>query len=184
MRKLISTVIFSFFHFFILSFFTLQLKAENFTLGADISWCTEMEARGQKIYNYLGEEREATALMKEMGMNAVRLRVWVDPAEHGNYCNAADVLVKALRAKELGMDVMIDFHYSDWWADPAKQNIPKAWEKHKYKQLCADVAEHTKSVLTLLKDNGVQPKWVQVGNETSNGCEGGVPGCFGDCTSG
>ena len=169
MRKLISTVIFSFFHFFILSFFTLQLKAENFTLGADISWCTEMEARGQKIYNYLGEEREATALMKEMGMNAVRLRVWVDPAEHGNYCNAADVLVKALRVKDLGMDVMIDFHYSDWWADPAKQNIPKAWEKHKYKQLCADVAEHTKSVLTLLKDNGVQPKWVQVGNETSNG---------------
>ena len=169
MRKLISTVIFSFFHFFILSFFTLQLKAENFTLGADISWCTEMEARGQKIYNYLGEEREATALMKEMGMDAVRLRVWVDPAEHGNYCNAADVLIKALRAKDLGMDVMIDFHYSDWWADPAKQNIPKAWEKHKYKQLCADVAEHTKSVLTLLKDNGVQPKWVQVGNETSNG---------------
>ena len=73
----------------------------DFTLGADISWCTEMEARGRKVYNYIGEEREATALMKEMGMDAVRLRVWVDPAEHGNYCNAADVLVKALRAKEL-----------------------------------------------------------------------------------
>jgi len=141
----------------------------DFTLGADISWYTEMEARGQKVYNYLGEEREATALMKEMGMDAVRLRVWVNPTEHGNYCNADDVLAKALRAKALGMDVMIDFHYSDWWADPAKQNIPKAWEKHKYKQLCADVAEHTKTVLTLLKDNGVMPKWVQVGNETSNG---------------
>jgi arabinogalactan endo-1,4-beta-galactosidase len=158
----------------LISLVTLLLTAvyswgDDFTLGADISWCTEMEARGQKVYNYLGEEREATALMKEMGMDAVRLRVWVDPSEHGNYCNADDVLAKALRAKALGMDVMIDFHYSDWWADPAKQNIPKAWEKHKYKQLCADVAEHTKSVLTLLKDNGVTPKWVQVGNETSNG---------------
>ena len=167
MRKLISAFILLF--TLNSSLFTIQLRADDFTLGADISWCTEMEARGQKIYNYLGEEREATALMKEMGMNAVRLRVWVDPADHGNYCNAADVLVKALRAKDMGMDIMIDFHYSDWWADPGKQNIPKAWEKHKYKQLCADVAEHTRSVLTLLKDNGVQPKWVQVGNETSNG---------------
>ena len=148
---------------------TVCSSGEDFTFGADISWCTEMEAKGQKVYNRLGEERETTALMAEIGMDAVRLRVWVDPAEHGNYCNAADVLVKAQRAKALGMDVMIDFHYSDWWADPAKQNIPKAWEKHKYKQLCADVAEHTKSVLTLLKDNGITPKWVQVGNETSNG---------------
>ncbi len=141
--------------------------ADDFALGADISWCTQMEAHGQKVYNYLGEERETTELMKELGMDAIRLRVWVNP--QGNYCNAADVLVKAQRAKALGMDIMIDFHYSDGWADPEKQFIPKAWEGHKYKQLCKDVAEHTTSVLTLLKDNGITPKWVQVGNETTNG---------------
>ena len=144
-------------------------NAADFTLGADISWATEMESRGHKLYNYKGEERETTALMKEMGLNAIRLRVWVDPAEHGNWCTKEDVLKKALRAKEQGMDVMIDFHYSDWWADPAKQNIPAAWAKHKYKQLLVDVANHTKEVLTMLKDNGITVKWVQVGNETSNG---------------
>lgn len=152
-----------------LAMFTLSSHADDFALGADISWATEMESRGQKVYNYNGEEREATALMKEMGLSAIRLRVWVNPSEHANWCNKEDVLVKALRAKELGMDVMIDFHYSDWWADPGKQNIPAAWAKHKYKQLLMDVAEHTKEVLNLLKDNGVTPRWVQVGNETSNG---------------
>lgn len=152
-----------------LSVTTMITRAADFTLGADISWCTEMESKGSTLYNYKGEAREATALMKEMGLTAVRLRVWVDPQEHGNWCNKEDVLTKALRAKEQGMDIMIDFHYSDWWADPAKQNIPAAWAKHKYKQLLTDVATHTKEVLTLLKDNGVQVKWVQVGNETSNG---------------
>lgn len=141
----------------------------DFTLGADISWLTEMESKGNKLYNYNGEERETTALMKEMGLNAVRLRVWVNPSEHGNWCNKEDLLVKAKRANDLGMSVMVDFHYSDWWADPAKQNIPAEWAKHKYKQLLVDVAEHTKEVLNLLKENGITPKWVQVGNETSNG---------------
>lgn len=155
--------------FTLLSSLTAFSQQTPFCLGADISWCTEMEQRGNKLYNYQGEEREATALMKEMGINAIRLRVWVDPSAHGNWCDKNDVLVKALRAKNLGMDVMIDFHYSDWWADPAKQNIPKAWEKHKYKQMLKDLADHTREVLTLLKDNGVTPKWVQVGNETSRG---------------
>jgi len=148
---------------------SLAALADDFTLGADISWCTEMEQKGQKVYNYLGEEREATALMKEMGLSGVRLRVWVDPKEHGGWCGKEDVLKKALRAKELGMDVMVDFHYSDWWADPGKQNIPAAWAKHKYKQVLTDIAQHTTEVLQLLKDNGVEPRWVQVGNETSNG---------------
>ena len=143
--------------------------AQDFALGADISWITELESKGQKWYNWKGEESECTALMQELGMNAVRLRVWVNPAKHDNWCNKEDVLVKALRAKKLGMDVMIDFHYSDWWCDPAKQNIPEAWEKHSYKQMLNDLKSHTVEVLTLLKENGVAPKWVQVGNETSNG---------------
>ena len=152
-----------------LAFLSLTAFAQDFYLGADISWETEMESKGQKLYNWKGEERECTALMKEMGMNAVRLRVWVDPSDHGNWCNKEDLLAKAKRAKELGMDVMVDFHYSDWWADPGKQNIPKAWEKLSFKKMCTALATHTNEVLTLLKDNGISPKWVQVGNETSNG---------------
>lgn len=140
-----------------------------FWLGADTGWDSEMAAAGHKFYNWQGEERECTALMKEMGLNAIRIRVWVDPSKHGNWCNSADVLQKALRAKQQGMEVMIDFHYSDWWADPSKQNIPAAWAKHSYKQMLKDLAAHTRDVLTLLLQNGVSPRWVQVGNETSNG---------------
>ena len=144
--------------------------AQDFAIGADIGWNTEMESKGMKWYNWAGEERtECTALMKELGMNAVRIRVWVNPEKHGNWCSKEDVLEKAKRAKALGMDVMIDFHYSDWWADPAKQNIPAAWEKFSFKKMQKALADHTVEVLTLLKDNGITPKWVQVGNETTNG---------------
>lgn len=152
-----------------LAFLSLTSFAQDFYLGADISWKTELESKGRKLYNWKGEERECTALMKEMGMNAIRLRVWVDPSEHENWCNKEDLLAKAKRAKELGMEVMVDFHYSDWWADPGKQNIPKAWEGHSFEEMKQDVRNHTVDVLTLLKKNNIEPRWVQVGNETANG---------------
>ncbi|MDO4171711.1 MAG: glycosyl hydrolase 53 family protein [Prevotellaceae bacterium] len=167
MRRFIRKTIFC----TVLSLFipSMQATADDFTFGADISWATEMEHKGERLYNYQGEERDAFTLMKEMGLSAVRLRVWVNPERHGGWCNKEDVLTKARRAQALGMDVMIDFHYSDWWADPAKQNIPAAWAKHKYKQMLIDVANHTTEVLSLLKDNGINVKWVQVGNETTYG---------------
>lgn len=139
----------------------------TFWLGADISGTTELEARGTKLFNAKGEERENTALMKELGLNAVRLRVWVNPK--AGFCSKEDVLVMALRAKVLGMAVMIDFHYSDWWADPAQQNIPEAWKDLNYKQMKKALAKHTRETLKLLKDNGIDVRWVQVGNETTNG---------------
>ena len=139
----------------------------TFWLGADISGTTELEARGTKLFNAKGEERENTALMKELGLNAVRLRVWVNPK--AGFCSKEDVLVMALRAKALGMAVMIDFHYSDWWADPAQQNIPEAWKDLNYKQMKKALAKHTCETLKLLKDNGIDVRWVQVGNETTNG---------------
>ena len=146
-----------------------ETEVVDFYKGADISWVTELESKGHKFYNANGDERECTALMKEYGMNAIRLRVWVDPKEHGNWCNKEDVLVKAKRAKALGMEVMVDFHYSDWWADPAKQNIPASWKGHSYEEMKNDLANHTKEVLQFLKNNGITPKWVQLGNETTNG---------------
>lgn len=165
MNRAILTLIAS----FMLVFTNAQNANNTFWLGADTGWDSEMASKGKKLYNWQGEERECTALMKEMGLNAIRIRVWVDPSKHGNWCGKEDVLQKALRAKAQGMEIMIDFHYSDWWADPAKQNIPAAWEKHGYKQMLKDVAEHTHDILAMLRDNGVTPRWVQVGNETSNG---------------
>lgn len=139
----------------------------TFWLGADISGTTQLESNGEKLYNSKGEIRENTALMKELGLNAVRLRVWVNP--RGGWSGAEDVLEMAKRAKYYDMAVMIDFHYSDWWADPGKQHIPAAWQYMSYDEMKNALAEHTEDVLSLLKKNGIDVKWVQVGNETTNG---------------
>ena len=142
-------------------------QQESFWLGADISGTTELEAHGKQLYNAAGESRENTQLMKELGLNAIRLRVWVNPKS--GFCRPDDVLLMASRAKALGMEVMIDFHYSDWWADPGQQNIPAAWKDMTYEEMRQALAEHTRNTLLLLKTNGIDVKWVQVGNETTNG---------------
>lgn len=139
----------------------------DFVKGADISWITEMEASGRKFYDASGKEMDCFALMKSLGMNSIRLRVWVNPAS--NYNNTADVVVKALRAKNLGMRIMIDFHYSDDWADPSKQTKPKAWQNLDLEGLKSAIGMHTTEVLAELKKNDITPEWVQVGNETNNG---------------
>lgn len=144
-------------------------EAEPFWLGVDMGWLTEMEARGWKCHDSEGRECEAMELMGRYGINAERMRVWANPSRHGNWCDKEDVLAKCLRAKALGQEIMINFHYSDWWADPAKQNIPEAWMGHDYKQMKKDLAKHTIEVLKYLKKHGITPRWVQVGNETSNG---------------
>lgn len=141
----------------------------DFAKGADISWVTEMEHKGMKFYNASGVETECFQLMKDLGLNAVRLRVWVDPKEHGNWCNTADFVAKAKRAKNLGMDVMVDFHYSDWWADPGQQHKPAAWKGLNLADLKKAIATHTTDVLNALKSAGITPKWVQVGNEIRPG---------------
>jgi arabinogalactan endo-1,4-beta-galactosidase len=126
-----------------------------------------MESSGKKFYNSTGTETECMTLLKSLGMNSIRLRVWVNPTD--GWCNTADLLVKALRAKNLGMRIMIDFHYSDTWADPSKQTKPAAWTSLSFTDLKTAVSTHTTVVLTTLKNNGITPQWVQVGNETGNG---------------
>ena len=138
-----------------------------FAKGADISWATEMESRGYTFRNREGKEMECTALMKELGMNTVRLRVWVNPT--AGWCAKEDVLTKARRAQDLGMRIMIDFHYSDWWADPGKQNVPEAWKEFDADRMAQAVESHTSEVLQYLKDAGIDVTWVQVGNEVENG---------------
>ena len=141
----------------------------GFAKGADISWVTELESKGHKFYNTKGEERECTVLMKELGLNAIRLRVWVDPKAHDNWCNTADMVAKAQRAAALDMDLMVDFHYSDWWADPGQQHKPAAWKGLGLTDLKKAIADHTREVLQALKAKGITPKWVQVGNEIRPG---------------
>lgn len=139
----------------------------GFAKGADVSWITQMEAEGRKFYNSAGVQMEAMALLKSLGMNTIRLRVWVNPANGWN--NQADVVAKAIRAKNLGMRVMIDFHYSDSWADPGQQTKPAAWSALDFTSLKAALGGHTKNVLNALKTNSVTPEWVAVGNETNDG---------------
>ena len=138
-----------------------------FVKGADISWVTEMEGKGYKFYNAAGQERELTALMKEIGCNAIRLRVWVNPT--GGWNGQADVVAKAKRAQALGLKLLIDFHYSNSWADPGKQTVPAAWQGKDATAMAAAVKAHTQEVLQALKAAGVDVAWVQVGNETTNG---------------
>lgn len=144
-----------------------QTAKPAFAKGADIGWYTEMEKKGYKFYTASGTEMDCPALMKSLGFNSLRFRVWVNPEDVWN--SKEDVLKKCLRAKELGMKIMIDFHYSDTWADPGKQYVPKAWESYDLNAMSKAVAEHTSDILNTLKDNGVDVSWVQVGNEVTNG---------------
>lgn len=138
-----------------------------FAKGVDISWATQMEADGMKFYGSDGQQKECTAVMKEAGADAVRLRVWVNP--EGGWCGKEDVLEKAKRAQTLGMKIMIDFHYSDTWADPGNQKTPQAWAGYDVSKLVEAVEKHTKDILNTLKSNNISVEWVQVGNEVNSG---------------
>ncbi len=143
------------------------VPATGFVKGADVSWITQMEASGKKFYTSAGVEQEGMQILKGLGMNTIRLRVWVNPA--GGWNNTADVVAKAVRAKNTGMRVMIVFHYSDSWADPGQQNKPAAWATQDFTTMKTSLATHTRDVLNALKTAAVTPEWVSVGNETNNG---------------
>lgn len=135
--------------------------------GADVSWLTQMEASGRVVRDAAGNAGDQLDILKGYGINSVRLRVWVNP--DSGWCNKADLVVKAKRAKAKGLRVMVDIQYTDTWADPGAQVKPAAWTGHGLAALTTDVATHTTEVLTTLRDSGVVPEWVQIGNETNDG---------------
>jgi arabinogalactan endo-1,4-beta-galactosidase len=141
--------------------------------GADISWLSEMEHDSVKFYESTDRDAdrvqstECIALMRGIGMNAVRLRVWVHHAT--GWSNKDDMLALAKRAAKAGQRIMIDIHYSDFFADPSHQTIPAAWQQYDYPTMLEAVREHTLDVLYALKEEGIKPEWVQIGNETPNG---------------
>lgn len=146
------------------------VKETGFARGADVSWLTQMEAEGRKFYTP-GEDRQEMECMELLrdycGVNSIRLRVWVNPKDGWN--NIDDVVVKARRAESLGLRTMIDFHFSDTWADPGHQEMPEAWKNLSFDELKQAVANHVTDVLGALKTSGVTPEWVQIGNETTPG---------------
>ena len=142
-----------------------------FAKGADVSWLPQMEATGYRFYDTDGKEKDCLQLLKERGMNTIRLRVFVNPSQDkaSGHCSKEETVAMALRAQKAKMRIMIDFHYSDTWADPAKQVKPAAWANLSFDALQNKVYEHTFDVLTALKKAGVTPEWVQVGNEIPGG---------------
>ena len=145
-------------------------KETGFARGADVGWLSQMEAEGLKFYTP-GPDRKEKECMKllrdDCGVNSIRLRVWVDPKDGWN--GIKDVVAKASRAEKLGLRTMIDFHLSDTWADPGNQIMPKAWEGLDLEGLKKAVASHVDETLRALKDAGVTPEWVQIGNEITPG---------------
>ncbi|HNP32954.1 MAG TPA: glycosyl hydrolase 53 family protein [Flavobacterium sp.] len=142
-----------------------------FAKGADVGWLPQMEATGYKFYDSDGKEKDCLQLLKDRGMNSIRLRVWVNPSDDkaSGHCSKEETVTMALRAQKMGFRIMIDLHYSDSWADPAKQFKPKAWENHSFPELLNDVYKHTFDVISALKKAGVTPEWVQIGNEIPGG---------------
>ncbi|WP_170064437.1 glycosyl hydrolase 53 family protein [Polaribacter glomeratus] len=148
-----------------------QFSTNKISKGADISWMTEMESKGYTWKDNAGNTKELLPLLKEYQLDAVRLRVWVNPenSQANGWCDIDDLVKKAELANALNMDIMICIHYSDWWADPGNQKKPAAWTNFTVGQLETAVANHTTEILTALKAKGIAPKWVQIGNETSDG---------------
>lgn len=148
----------------------VMARDDSFARGADVSWLTQMEAEGRKFYTP-GENRQEMECMQLLrdhcGVNSIRLRVWVNPKEGWN--NIGDVVLKAVRAERLGLRTMIDFHFSDTWADPGHQVMPEAWQNLAFDDLEKALAAHVTETMTALKKAGVTPEWVQIGNETTPG---------------
>ena len=152
--------------------------AEDFIFGVDVSSVLALEAAGVKYYDYDGAEADLFAILAENGVNYIRVRVWVDPfdAEGNGYgggnCDINTAIEIGKRATAHGMKLLVDFHYSDFWADPGKQMVPKAWKGKRTTQKVTLLGEYTRDCLTLLKEAGVDVGMVQLGNETNNGMAG------------
>ncbi len=154
---------------------------ENFAYGVDLGWVGQLEKEGYAWVDDAGGRIDPIKACKDMGANAVRLRIFVNPPADAywmkngcervmlGYCDADSVLAVASRAKALGMDIMLDFHYSDHFADPMVQDIPEAWTDDDEDALTQKVYAHTRDTLQKFLENDIHPRWIQVGNEINNG---------------
>ena len=146
---------------------------EDFIMGMDASCVPALEAGGVKYYDHDGNEKDVYQILSENGINYIRVRVWNDPfdAEGNGYgggnCDIENAIAIGKRATEQGMKLLVNFHYSDFWADPGKQMAPKAWKGMKIEEKCDALYRYTKDSLQKLVDAGVYVGMVQIGNETN-----------------
>ena len=147
----------------------------DFIKGADLSTLLEVERCGGRFYDLDGREDDAMRILARHGVNHIRLRLWNDPYSDsgesygGGGCDLITVTVLARRAKNLGLPWQLVFHYSDFWTDPGKQNLPKAWRGLSPAELEKAVYAFTRNTLKDLKENRLAPELVSVGNEITNG---------------
>lgn len=150
--------------------------SEDFIMGADISSYLSLAESGVVFHDWQGEEignQGFFELLEESGLNCVRIRVWNDPYDEagngygGGNCDLDTAKTLGKWATESGMTVCIDFHYSDFWADPGKQQAPKEWKDYNVEQKAEALKEYTLASLKELLDSGVDVTMVQIGNETT-----------------
>ena len=146
---------------------------EDFIFGMDASSVIALEANGVKYYDYNGQEQDVFRTLAEAGINYIRVRVWNHPYDQqgrgfgGGNCDIQTALAIGKRATEYGMKLLVNFHYSDFWADPGKQRAPAAWQDMTLEEKTNALYDYTKDSLELLKQAGVDVGMVQVGNETN-----------------
>jgi len=152
--------------------------SDDFYRGMDASAVLALENSGVKYYNFDGEKQDVFMTLAQAGVNYIRLRVWNDPYDEngngygGGNNDVATAIALGQRATKYGMKVCIDFHYSDFWADPKKQFVPKAWEGMDIEEKSDALYNFTLESLTQLLDAGVDVGMVQIGNEINNGMSG------------
>lgn len=152
--------------------------SQDFIKGMDISSLLAEEASGVKYYDENGEEADLMKLLADAGVNYIRVRVWNDPFDEegngygGGNCTAETAAELGKRAAAYGMKTSVDFHYSDFWADPAKQFSPKAWEGMSLEEKSDALYEYTKESLDTIIEAGADVGMVQIGNEINNGMAG------------
>ena len=153
--------------------FVRTVDLDDKIIGADISWVPQEEARGKK-YSDKGEVKDILEIMSDYGFNWIRLRLFVDPtAENGyskdGWCGLESTLAFAKRIKAAGMKFLLDFHYSDNWADPGKQYMPASWSRDSGSGLEGRIYNYSKETIERFMAEGVTPDMVQVGNEINHG---------------
>ncbi|MDE6289978.1 MAG: glycosyl hydrolase 53 family protein [Muribaculaceae bacterium] len=142
-------------------------------IGADVSWLQMQENKGTK-FSQMGEVHDPLRILRFNGFNWVRLRLFVDPETEGGYspdgyCGLDSTLAMADKVKKAGMQLLLDFHYSDNWADPRKQYVPARWKGLSRDSLAQAIHDYTKNTMQAFIDRGVCPDMVQTGNELNNG---------------
>lgn len=158
---------------------------DDFILGMDASCVPSLEASGVTYKDHDGQEKDVYEILSQNGINYIRVRIWNDPFDKngngygGGNCDLENAIAVGKRATEYGMKLLVNFHYSDFWADPAKQMIPKAWKGMTIEQKCEALYTYTKESLLALTDAGVEIGMVQIGNETNGALCGESSGDLG-----